>query len=139
MVLPSSALLIREIRPGDLPVPDGAQIAAYGLSIEADGRLVAVGGLVQVERHWWTFSDIKPEARNPWVLHRLVLGGLAVADRSGIGRVYGYCDETKPRARRWIEAIGFRLAGPDEKDASIAAVEEWCGSSAWIREANRGD
>ena len=132
-------MLVREIRPGDLPLPAGASVTAHGLAIEAAGALIAVGGLVRVGAHWWTFSDIKPEARNPVVLHRLVLGGLAAADRMGIARLYGYCDEAKPQARRWIEAIGFRLAGDDERDASVRSVEEWCGSPAWIREAKRGD
>lgn len=112
---------------------DSRAANAHGITLTLDGRTVAFGGLVKVGPHWWTFAHIEPEARQAITLHRMALRGLAGADAAGIDVIYGYCDETKPRALDWIERIGFRLAREDEKDEAVRTVERWCGRPAWIR------
>ena len=92
----------------------------------------------RVGTKWWTFSEIKPEARVAIRLHRLVLAGLKNAEAEGITPIYGYCDETKPRARDWIERIGFRPIRAEERDDEVDVVERWCHSQAWIREMAGG-
>jgi N-acetylglutamate synthase-like GNAT family acetyltransferase len=82
---------------------------------------------------WWTFAEITPSARRPIVLHRLVMSGLAAADRAGIESVYGYCDATYPRAQAWIERMGFRPVQDNERDRELRLVEAFVQSPAWIR------
>lgn len=132
-------LSIRQFRETDVALPAGAQITAHGVTLERDGRVVAVGGIVRVGPHWWTFADIQPEGRRGMVTHRLVVDALRMAEESGITPIYGYCDEAKPLAKKWIKAIGFRPIRDSERDDAIAVVERWCGRTAWIRELSRGN
>lgn len=129
----SAPLELSAFQPSDLALPVGG-IAAHGITIRREGRIIAMGGLVRVGAHWWTFAKIEPDGRL-LLLHRLVMQALRAADEIGLTPIYGYCDETKPRALEWIRAMGFRLAEPAEKDADIEAVERWCGRPAWIRGA----
>lgn len=120
-----------------IEIPDDWLI--HGLTVTQGGQPVAVGGLVWIRAHWWTFAEITEPARRPMLVHRLVLGGIKAAERCGIERMYGYCDETYPRARSWIERMGFRPATDADKDDDIRGVEAFVKSPAWIREGrNRG-
>lgn len=105
----------------------------YGQTITLDGVPVAVGGLVMIGSRWWTFAEITPPARRPMMLHRLVMAGLAAADRAGIARIYGYCDASYPRAQAWIERMGFRPVTDAERDRELRLVEAFVRSPAWCR------
>lgn len=129
---------IRAFQPSDVALPSDAQIVAHGVTLESSGRVIATGGIVRVGAHWWTFSEIQPEGRRGMITHRLVVKALRAAEAVGITPIFGYCDETKPLARKWIEAIGFRPIRDEERDEDIAAVERWCARPAWIREQPRG-
>lgn len=134
----SGALVPRLFQVDDMEAlglkPPAVDIAVQGLTLTCDGVVVAVGGLVRVGPHWWTFSQILPEARKAIVLHRLSLRALDAAEALGITPIYGYCDESKPRALDWILRLGFARCPERYKDDSIRVVETWCGSGAWIRE-----
>lgn len=133
----SAPLEARAFVPADVDLPEGSMVA-HGVTLTLQGRIVAVGGLVVVGQHWWTFAEIGEEARRPLVLHRLVMRALRAADDLGLAPIYGYCDERKPRALEWIKAMGFRLARDDERDGDVQLMERWCGRPAWIREQRSG-
>lgn len=128
----------RPFEPADVRRKPG-DIVAHGVSVVDDDRLIATGGIVRLGTKWWTFSEIQPEARVAVRLHRLVMEGLRHCENLGMTPVYGYCDETKPRAKDWIERIGFRPITDAEHDHETRIVERWTKQSIWIREAGRGD
>lgn len=127
------------VMPSDRIVDIPADWTAHGLTLTLAGEPVAVGGLVLAGGNWWTFAEITEPARRPMTVHRLVMDGLAAADRIGIDRLYGYCDMAYPRAQAWIERMGFRPARDDERDESIRSVETIVKHTAWIRRKNGGD
>lgn len=141
-----SALEVRSFERADLDVlvpPDRRRTlrhraTMHGLTLSIAGTPVAVGGLVMIGSRWWTFAEITEPARRPMTLHRLVLGGLAAADRCGINRIYGYCDVAYPRAQAWIESMGFRPVRDDERDRELRLVEGFVKAPAWVRERKSG-
>ena len=77
-----------------------------GYAIRSElGELVCLGGLWIIEGKAWATFDAKGEP--PLIVHRLAVTLLREAKKVGIAEVWAELDETKPKARKWMERCGF--------------------------------
>lgn len=107
-----------------------------GLTVmNEDGGVVGYGGVSVLLKRRWAFLTIRDEQLRgkPFLLHRLIVKGLALAQGDG-GAIFVLLDETKPGARAWLQRLGFRELGDDEKMDDIRLAESMLGQRAWIRE-----
>ena len=71
----------------------------------AEGFLVCLGGLWIIEGKAWATFDAKGDP--PLIVHRLAVTLLKEAEKAGITEVWAELDETKPKAKKWMERCGF--------------------------------
>lgn len=81
---------------------------------EVDGQVVGIGGLAFVKGIVLAFADLDDEMRRrPIALHKAALGFLRQAKQAGHRHVFAECDRNIPRARPWLERLGFRPVDDD--------------------------
>lgn len=136
-------IFLRPFRPEDA-IPACGFAPDYPvmcLTAEVDGNVAAYGGLQLFNgRYWVAFHLADERLRRPMWLHRVMVKGLAAAQRCGISPVYALCDEAVPRSRAWLSALGFRELAAAEKDDEIVMLEVTTRNTAgtaphtaWIR------
>lgn len=76
-----------------------------GLALVDGERVLALGGVRWVDGRAWCHFDAVPEA-SPFV-HRAAVHVASAVLSAGETTLYAHCDETRPRARAWLERFGF--------------------------------
>lgn len=78
--------------------------------LDGEGRIAAMGVVwFAIDGRWWAgFRLEAPEALPRVAIHRAALDGLAFSREQGLA-LHALCDETRPRAREWLERLGFRM------------------------------
>lgn len=78
--------------------------------IEADGKVIALGGLAFSHARWFAFCDLTPEAREyKMAIARTSRKVFDEAKQSGIRFIYAAADPKEPRAVDWMSWLGFEL------------------------------
>lgn len=78
--------------------------------IDERSRLIGMG-LVWwgPDGRWWAGMELARDVGAPRVLvHRAALDALAFAREQGLV-IHALCDESKPRARAWLNRLGFTM------------------------------
>lgn len=97
-----------------------ADIAAYARNLprpatmralvaqDADGDLLALGGIGLAQGRWFAFLDLKPAMRpHKMTIARSALRFLEACRADGIRYIYAKADRSEPGAVRWLTRMGF--------------------------------
>ncbi len=112
----------------------GAEFTAdemAGLALVDGDRVLALGGVRWVDGRAWCHFDAVPEA-SPFV-HRAAVHVASAVLSAGETTLYAHCDETRPRARAWLERFGFV-----EQDGGVWVCELGSGGIGGGQQGRRG-
>jgi hypothetical protein len=115
---------------GETIIPDDNLICGFACR-DATGRLAALFCAFPFEGRWWATFD--RNERCTLSVHRQVLkalDALAAVDIDGkqaITELWALCDEARPRAREWMEHVGFRPVNEMEWKLGLSRA---CGGMA---------
>lgn len=78
-------------------------------TIECDGRVIGVGGLVYRPDGVFASVLLTDEIRrHPMALHRAVKRGLEAAGRSGVREIFAGAQQGNAMAEPWLRRLGFK-------------------------------
>lgn len=101
---------------GEPVIPDQELICGFAARDDA-GELAALFVAYPNGGRWW--AAFTRNERCVWTVHWEVDDALrtlakTLVDAGEDGSIWALCDETKPRARAWMEYLGFRPANETE-------------------------
>ena len=86
--------------------PEGVDTFVGISRIEDDGAVTAIGGVWLIEGRWIALLEERSPVRHGAV-HRLALRLFARLEAHGIDEVWAELDDSVPRARAWMQRLGF--------------------------------
>jgi hypothetical protein len=130
----------RPFDPADALVLEGVfpTLPTIGLTVERDGQPVGYFGVWKVNGRTWGFLHITDAMRSSMkaTVARTVRECLDALAREGVHEIFTVCEEKYPRARAFMEWLGFVCVPDNEKTEDIRAYETAArGAPAWVRRA----
>lgn len=117
----------RRMDPADGVEIEGVEIEnpIWGGTLEKDGVPVAYAGVNLIAGRHWVYFYIKDDnvrTYGLWIV-RLIRDSMKMCEENGITTLYGLCDTTKPNARQFMTALGFRPVSALDKSSDIILYE----------------